>query len=304
MAKGWFKTKGRDGDRTVEQQMVGLEPLVALVKDKSVLDVGCAEGLVAMKLVDAGATDVHGFDSVHELVRVGDTMKGGRKLHLFTADANTYKPSRQYDVVLLLAILHKLGNPSDVATRFAAACAGVCVVRLPPTGELIVDRRSGENPHSVTAAMKRHGLNLVHETRGTFDEWIGYYSKAASLQEALAPAAPPAAAEEPAAAPAPAEAPAAAPAPEAAAPAPSDDEYRPRLPEVHQQSEETAPPYAPPPTDPEPPAQAPVPPASVHPGGDPAVQLPVEKVEPLPLDGEVKPTIRRTRPVRQPSDLN
>ena len=58
-AMGWFvinhdKAGHRDGDRSLEQQMRGLEKLVREVHGKTVLDIGCAEGLISMALVRAG----------------------------------------------------------------------------------------------------------------------------------------------------------------------------------------------------------------------------------------------------------
>ena len=48
--QGWFSTKGRLGDRTLKQQLMGLDPLFAECKGKTVLDVGCAEGLISIEL--------------------------------------------------------------------------------------------------------------------------------------------------------------------------------------------------------------------------------------------------------------
>jgi hypothetical protein len=37
-----------------------------------------------------------------------------------------------FDVVLLLAVLHKLRDPSAACARFARQARDLCVVRLPP----------------------------------------------------------------------------------------------------------------------------------------------------------------------------
>lgn len=42
--EGWFHTPGRLGDRSLDQQLMGLDSLFERCFDKTVLDVGCAEG--------------------------------------------------------------------------------------------------------------------------------------------------------------------------------------------------------------------------------------------------------------------
>lgn len=43
-------------------RLEGIEPLLPLAKDADVLDVGCAEGVIAQQFLAAGARSVHGFD--------------------------------------------------------------------------------------------------------------------------------------------------------------------------------------------------------------------------------------------------
>lgn len=291
MAKqmGWFKTADRDGDRTLEQQLVGLEVLVGTVNGKTVLDVGCAEGLLDLKLAENGAK-VHGIEIVpgHVAYAKQHAVEG---VTYEVADATAYKPAADtYDYVLLLAILHKLKDPTTVAVKYARIARLGCVVRLPPTGAVIRDSRSGNRPHDITAAMEVAGLKLELEERGTFDEWIGYYERPAA---------------------------AAAPAPDFEKTAPVSHESvpdhleldlreRPVLTEADaaadlagtprpdnpsaeatalQQADQTR-------ANAETPAPAEMapPPNSVHPGGDPAVQLPIEKMNMPPIEGH------RTRP--------
>ena len=53
MGKGWFVTDGRAGDRTLAQQLVGLDKIN--VQGATVLDVGCAEGLISIEMAKRGA---------------------------------------------------------------------------------------------------------------------------------------------------------------------------------------------------------------------------------------------------------
>lgn len=173
--KGWFKTDQQDGDRTIEQQLVGLDLLFSMVAGKTVLDVGCAEGLIGTELMHCGAASVHGVDVIVPHISYARTMAlPGMSYEV--ANADRYSPTKKYDVVLLLAILHKLKGPAAAAERLSKV-APAAVVRLPPTGPVVVDSRSDNEPQDILAAMKRAGMELVLETRGTFDEWIGYFAR-------------------------------------------------------------------------------------------------------------------------------
>lgn len=180
MDKGWFVTPGRGGDRTLEQQMRGLEPLFSEVQGKTVLDVGCAEGLLSMECHRAGAAHVHGVEIVPGHVEVANRMNDSGHCSFEVADANDFVPRGQYDIVLLLAILHKLKNPTAAAARFADAARELVVLRMPPAhAPTIIDERSGNEPHHIGEVLQRRGFAFENVIHGTYGEWIGYYRRAA-----------------------------------------------------------------------------------------------------------------------------
>jgi len=176
--KGWFGVPGRPGDRTLKQQLTGLEHLIERVEGKTVLDVGCAEGLISLQLFDEGASAVHGLEVVADHLTVGNKLRGDRAVTFEHADANSYKPVRRYDIVLMLAVLQKLRDPSMACRRFADAARELVVIRLPPKfAPTIVDERSGSHPHHIDKVMESCGFALAQITAGPFDEWMGYYER-------------------------------------------------------------------------------------------------------------------------------
>ncbi len=176
--KGWFSVPGRPGDRTLNQQLTGLQPLIDRVEGKTVLDVGCAEGLIALQLFDEGASAVHGLEVVADHLVVGNKLRGDRAVTFEHADANTYKPVRDYDIVLMLAVLQKLRDPSAACRRFASAARELVVIRLPPKfAPTIVDERSGRYPHHIDKVMESCGFALAGVTEGPFEEWVGMYER-------------------------------------------------------------------------------------------------------------------------------
>jgi predicted RNA methylase len=168
-------TKGRPGDRSLTQQLEALDRLVASVRGKTVLDIGSAEGLISMHLIDKGAIAAHGVEIVPGHVEVANKLRKARACMFEVGDANTWAPQRQYDVVLMLAILHKLQDPSAACRRFARAARDLVVIRLPPYGSAIIDIRSGNVPHNIEAVMREEGWRLDEETRGPLNEWVGYF---------------------------------------------------------------------------------------------------------------------------------
>ena len=177
--KGWFNTPGRPGDRTFDQQLLGLDQLFAECPGKTCLDVGAAEGLISIELARRGAVAVHGLEVVANHVKVGRALIGDLPVTLEAADVNTWQPRRQYDIVLALAVLHKLKDPSSAARRLAGACKDLMVLRLPPEmGHLIIDGRSGCKPHDIAAVMHEAGFEVERTGYdGPFGEFVSYWRR-------------------------------------------------------------------------------------------------------------------------------
>lgn len=177
--KGWFTTAGRPGDRTLEQQMTGLEQLVAEVPGKTVLDVGCAEGLIGMELCRAGADAVIGLEIVPYHVNVGRDLVGDLPMTFILANLNNFDLSTlaPADIVIALSVLHKVKDPSRVCAALAVLAKDLCVIRLPPSGPVIVDARSENVPHDIASVMEASGFTLEKVIEGPLSEWLGYYRR-------------------------------------------------------------------------------------------------------------------------------
>mgnify|MGYP001172519963 CR=1 FL=1 len=180
MSTPWF-----GGDRTFEQQMTGLDWLAEACRGKSILDFGCAEGLISIHLLKHGAQFADGVELLPERVLQAERLARKEKLHLrskfIACNAESWVAHRTVprDVTLALAILHKLRDPSTVARRQARATREMIVLRLPPaTGSTIVDRRSGNVPHDIDAVLRSEGFVQKRAgNTGPLGEWIGVYRR-------------------------------------------------------------------------------------------------------------------------------
>lgn len=187
MRRGWFAIPGvQAGDRTVEQQLKGLGPLFDEVSGKTVLDLGCAEGMIARELITRGASFVQGMEGNRAFVDRAEQVLDGVRGGVLHCDLNgiwampSHADGDRWDVVLMLAVLHKLREPGTTLRYVAQHQPGLIVVRLPPeTAPVIVDSRSGNRPYNVQADLETHGYALEQVTRGHFDEWCGYFRRAA-----------------------------------------------------------------------------------------------------------------------------
>lgn len=179
--KGWFKFEGREGDRTIDQQMQGLSLLMRSVKKATVLDLGCAEGLITVEMAKTGAVALHGVEIRRQAVLDANHLRGDLPITFEEGDLNKWRPQRHYDVVVMLAILHKLKDPRAMLKEVLdKASPDLVVLRLPPRSDnpAINDARSGSKLIKLKPTLTKCGFKLIHATAGYLDEWLGYYRRA------------------------------------------------------------------------------------------------------------------------------
>jgi SAM-dependent methyltransferase len=132
---GWFTLPGRQsGDRTVADQLKGLEPALAGARGKSVLDLGCAEGAIALEFAKAGASRILGLEVVAGHLEVARELCAGYPCEFQCVDLNRAEVEVQaqaFDTVLALAIIHKLKDPAGVLRYFAGMARERVIVRMP-----------------------------------------------------------------------------------------------------------------------------------------------------------------------------
>lgn len=177
MGKGWFRIPGvQDGDRDLADQLKGLGPALSEAQGKTVLDLGCAEGLIAREFALAGAVSVHGLEMRAEAVTVARNVCRGRACTFEAWDLNQPPVCEPADIALMLAILHKLRQPAVLLGRVIEHVKPqLMVIRLP--GPVIRDRRSGMVPFDVPDFCCNAGYGFERLLRGHFDEWVGYFRR-------------------------------------------------------------------------------------------------------------------------------
>lgn len=183
MRHGWFVIPGvQTGDRTLAEQALGVERALGECVGKTVLDLGCAEGLLARSFSLAGAARVHGIDSVGGHLQVAmDICSRYRTISFEQADLHEPPPlTEPFDIVLALGIAHKLKHPEELIRYAADASRGLVLVRMTKysaTG-LLRSKFFPQNVCNVTEEMTAKGFALETIESGPREETVHYYRRA------------------------------------------------------------------------------------------------------------------------------
>ena len=182
--RGWFIAPGVEGDRTPEEQLQGVEFLAEHAKGASVLDLGCAEGLIARHFAYAwGAREVHGLTVKQAQVAAAKRFCKGLPVKIWECDLRDWVTWQQhnaralhvrYDIVLALSIVHKMKHPHRFIEEAAGRSKAWLAIRLPK--RVWQDRRS--NFTAIDPVTQLAGrFDLVAEPATCRGEWLGILKK-------------------------------------------------------------------------------------------------------------------------------
>lgn len=169
LSKGWTAIPGvQDGDRTIEEQMFAVRPALSECKGKTVLDLGCAEGVIANEFYRAGAT-VFGLDSNKRFLEVAERFKADR-LDFHYADLNAVNQEEpvSFDIVLCLGIIQKLTWPGNGLRWAARSAKELLLLRCGNASKngIVTGKRSGNSCDSAKI-MTEEGFILERTENGT-----------------------------------------------------------------------------------------------------------------------------------------
>ena len=187
--KGWFKVPGLrpKGDRTFEEQMMGLDLALAEAKGKTVLDLGCAEALISREFAKAGARHVVGIELLASHLEVARVVCKGLPVRFITAHLGDYAARHpapeQFDIVLALGIIHKLHDPSVAMAWAAKSCRDLLCFRAPAkkdkacNGDYLVKSKFGNARCNVPATMRSLGFVDEGTHNGVRGESVQYWRR-------------------------------------------------------------------------------------------------------------------------------
>lgn len=100
-----------------------------------VLEVGCGAGFTASYL-DGSYDSYTGVDYSGELIRYAEEHNGGPDREFVCANIKDFSPSRRFDVILMVGVLHHIPDAADVLVELGNLLtpAGVVVANEPQRG--------------------------------------------------------------------------------------------------------------------------------------------------------------------------
>lgn len=163
---GWFIIPGLQGGlRTFADQAAGLQPVFDSCAGKSVLDLGCAEGLIGIECARRGARFVRGIEGNGQHAAVARVLAAGLPVEIMDANmrlVTLVKSDRTFDIVLALGIISKM--PDTVAgMRWACrTCDDVLAFRGGSRYQagVLGSKRLDGMPADVRAIMRDEGFTL------------------------------------------------------------------------------------------------------------------------------------------------
>jgi 2-polyprenyl-3-methyl-5-hydroxy-6-metoxy-1,4-benzoquinol methylase len=139
----WAPELGLFGKWPIERRIRGLESVIDRCEGKSILDLGCAEGMIARCVLERGAALVHGFDRdaarVTTAAALCQHLPNGRfwpgDVSVWSAFMEGHVAHLQvrYDIVLYLGLHHHLPKHRrrDTLAGVAGLASGLLVMRTP-----------------------------------------------------------------------------------------------------------------------------------------------------------------------------
>lgn len=179
----WFAIPGeQEGRRTVDEQMLGLHPALTEVNGRTVFDMGCAEGCIALEFANAGGK-VYAVDYNPAMIETAKRLAGGRAtfeqvdLRSVIDKAKAAKRWRKFDIVLALAVLHKLNNPRAGTEFVAESCNDLAVIRLPHGSTGFIRAKHAAASCDVSQIMAGRGFALEKTVTGPRAERVQYWRR-------------------------------------------------------------------------------------------------------------------------------
>jgi SAM-dependent methyltransferase len=156
--------RGVLGRSLAQNRLVALQDVIADADGRTVLDLGCAEGLITERFVDAGARHVNAFDIKPGRIATARRLMPTPRARFAVADLsdwNAFERAHEllagYDIVLFLGIYQHLPKASRAAALHGAAARTLHRLALRAPAELLDE---------IDAILRSAGLKMVNEKRG------------------------------------------------------------------------------------------------------------------------------------------
>lgn len=136
-------------------------------KARSVLDLGCGTGLLAVSVADGGRRRVVGVDPAPAMLAIARNREGGSEVRFIEADARTLQLGEQFDLVTLTG--HAFQCFLDREDRLALL--KTIAAHLSDKGRFIFDSRNPKAEEWLEWNREESERVIDHPEQGTFLAW-------------------------------------------------------------------------------------------------------------------------------------
>lgn len=111
---------------------------------KSIFDIGCGSGLLALRLAQAGM-DVVGIDFSKEMINKakqacqGEAIKG--KLEFWETDLMDFNPNCRFDAIIALGFFDYVSNPKKYLEKITSLASKEVIISFPAAEDLLSFQR-------------------------------------------------------------------------------------------------------------------------------------------------------------------
>jgi|TARA_R110000803_G_C11854127_1_gene306268 cyclopropane fatty-acyl-phospholipid synthase-like methyltransferase len=159
----YYKT-GNEGNVDFAERWNDLEPLIDHNNDHAVLDVGCAEGLIAIEL-SKRFKKVFAFDiEPYRIVKARENAKNIENIEFSTESYMSYQ-YKNYDQVFCLGVYHKIksNQRQKALDDMFKKCGSTLYLRVPVIGEGVL-KTVGVSDAEVLKIAGNNNFVLAHRT--------------------------------------------------------------------------------------------------------------------------------------------
>jgi len=195
----WFIIGDNGGQLDIERQDAGLSQID--FKSKTVLEIGCAEGLVSLQNLKRGARLSHGIEFRERAVEVAQSIAGvlgkSDSAKFYWGDIratdtvlNQSGMLDRYDIVIAMAVLQKVPNQPEIFGKLLAKCSSTMVLRLPEKKLYrfrMFSRQWSWGSSDPVEVARRNGFRLAWESCGypqgkppfpvSGEAWLGVFER-------------------------------------------------------------------------------------------------------------------------------
>jgi SAM-dependent methyltransferase len=172
MKKNLYYKTDNEGNVDFADRWNDLKEILEITNNDTVLDVGCAEGLISIE-VSKTAKIVDAFDvEPYRIIQAKENAKKARRNNInFRVSSYEDYAYKSYDIVLLLGVYHKIKSKNrreQSLNSMFTQCQKQFYIRVPVISDSVSDQ-VGIHTEEIETVADKQGFELVFKSDPRYD---------------------------------------------------------------------------------------------------------------------------------------